>query len=147
MSVQDLGPGGVVDRLERATNEHDIDAIVACFATEYRNETPAHPSRGFVGRNQVRNNWEQILHFVPDLTANVLRRAVDGNTVWTEWEQHGTRLDGSEHAMAGVIVFGIENDVVNWARFYLEPVSDSAGIDETIREQVARNVPAKRAIT
>lgn len=143
----DLGPNVVVDRLERATNEHDLEAIVACFATDYRNETPAHPSRGFVGRNQVRKNWEQILRFVPDLTANVLRRAVDGNTVWSEWEQRGTRLDGSDHAMAGVIVFGIENGVITWARFYLEPVSDGADIDAAVLGQVARNAPTGKDIT
>jgi hypothetical protein len=146
MSVA-VDPNVVMDRLERATNEHDIEAIVACFATDYRNETPAHPSRGFVGSNQVRNNWEKILHFVPDLTASILRRAVDGNTVWSEWEQRGTRLDGSEHAMAGVIVFGIEGGVIDWARFYLEPVSDGAGIDETVRGQVVRKAPARRGIT
>jgi hypothetical protein len=27
--------------LERATNEHDLDALVDCFADDYLNETPA----------------------------------------------------------------------------------------------------------
>ena len=52
---------GVLGRLIQATNAHDIDAIVACFAPAYRNDTPAHPARSFTGRDQVRRTWEQIL--------------------------------------------------------------------------------------
>jgi SnoaL-like domain len=40
----------VVRRLQDATNAHDIDAMVACFAPDYRNETPVHPARSFTGR-------------------------------------------------------------------------------------------------
>ena len=58
----------VIDRLIQATNEHDLEGIVGCFAADYRNETPAHPARGFVGRDQVRRNWTQILAAVPDIT-------------------------------------------------------------------------------
>ena len=39
----------IVDRLRRATNDHDLEAVVACFTTDFRNETPAHPERGFTG--------------------------------------------------------------------------------------------------
>src|SRR5664279_3034738 len=89
----------MLERLVRATNDHDLDALVDCFAADYRNETPAHPGRGFVGRDQVRKNWEQIFAFVPDVTAEVVRSAADGNTVWSEWEMRGTRPDGSTHLM------------------------------------------------
>lgn len=40
----------------------------------------AHPERGFTGRDQVRRNWEQIFAAVPDVTAEVVRIAVDGDT-------------------------------------------------------------------
>ena len=56
-----------MDRLCAATNAHDLDGIVGCFAEDYRNETPVHPARGFVGREQVRRNWQQIFAFVPDV--------------------------------------------------------------------------------
>ena len=105
------GPQDMVDRLVRATNEHDIDAVVACFADDYENETPAHPSRGFRGRHQVRRNWEQIFAFVPDVHAELLGRAIDGDTAWTEWEMTGTRPDGSAHHLRGVIVFEVESGV------------------------------------
>jgi ketosteroid isomerase-like protein len=131
------GTQAMVDRLLNATNDHDIDALVACFSEEYENETPVHPARGFRGRDQVRRNWEQIFGFVPDLRAEVLRRSIDGETAWTEWQMTGTRKDGTAHHMRGVIVFGVHGGVARWARFYLEPVDDDARtVDEAVRDQV-----------
>src|SRR6266566_2433582 len=95
-----------IDRVVRATNQHDLEALAACFAEDYENETPAHPARSFRGGEQVRRNWEQIFGFVPDLRAEVLQRAIDDDTVWTEWEMTGTRRDGTAHHMRGVVVFG-----------------------------------------
>ncbi len=74
------GPAAMVERLRRATNQRDLEALVACFAPDYRNETPVHPERGFTGRAQVRKNWEQIFAAVPDITSTVLSWAVDGDT-------------------------------------------------------------------
>ena len=128
-----------IDRLVRATNEHDLESLVACFSEDYQNETPAHPARGFRGRAQVRRNWEQIFAFVPDIQAEVVRSAVESDTVWTEWEMRGTRRDGRSHWTRGVIVFGVNDGAVSWARFYLEPVDESdATVDDAIREQVVR---------
>ena len=140
--MTDLTPGdrgdGVLSRLIQATNAHDVDAIVACFASDYQNETPVHPTRSFIGRDQVRRNWEQILGFVPDIHAKVLRSSVDDGVVWSEWEQHGTRRDGTPHVMRGVIIFGVESDAIVWARFYLEPVQNEGGdVNNAVRAQVA----------
>ena len=129
----------LVDRLVEATNRQDLDGLVACFAEDYRNETPVHPARGFRGRGQVRRNWEQIFSLFPDIHTQVVRSTVDGSTVWTEWEMRGTRLDGSPHHMRGVIVFGISEGLARWARFYLEPVDSSgAGINEAVRAHVGQ---------
>jgi hypothetical protein len=133
-------PQDLVDRLMRATNDHDLDAITACFGVDYRNETPVHPRRGFRGRDQVRRNWEQILAFVPDLHAEVLARATDGTSAWTEWAMAGTRLDGTPHEMRGVIVFDVQGGVATSARFYLEPVDplEVDTVDDAVRDQVVR---------
>lgn len=131
------GTRSLVGRLLQATNDPDIEALVACFAEEYRNETPAHPARSFSGRGQVRRNWEQIFGSVADLHAEVLRSAIDGDTAWTEWEMTGTRRDGTAHEMRGVVLFGVREGVAQWARFYLEPVDSSAGgVEEAVRRQV-----------
>ena len=133
------GPRALIDRLVHATNAHDVDAVAECFAPDYENETPAHPARGFRGRDQVRRNWEQIFAFVPDLQAEVLRCTVDGDIAWTEWEMTGTRGDGTAHQMRGVIIFSVDDNVVRWARFYLEPVDEStATVDDVVHEQVVR---------
>jgi ketosteroid isomerase-like protein len=131
------GPRAMVDRLLRATNDHDLDAVVGCFSEDYENETPVHPGRGFRGREQVRRNWEQIFSFVPDLQAEVHRTAIDGDTVWSEWEMTGTRRDGTVHCMRGTVIFSVRDGVAYWARFYLEPVDLSEStVDDAVREQV-----------
>jgi ketosteroid isomerase-like protein len=120
-------------RLLDAVQARDPEAIGACFRSDYRNETPAHPSRGFTGRDQVRRNWEQILGAVPDLEARVVRWAADGDTVWTEWSQRGTRRDGLVFEMRGVIVFELSGDEIAAARFFLEPVDRGGdGIDDAV---------------
>jgi len=125
----------------RATNAHDLDAVVDCFDTTYRNEAPAHPSRAFP--EQVRVNWRQIFTFVPDVRAEVLRWAVDGSDVWSEWEMSGTRLDGTCHLMRGVIIFGVRDGRATSARFYLEPVEEaSATVDDAVRTQVHAGKPS-----
>jgi ketosteroid isomerase-like protein len=125
--------GAMVERLVAATNAHDLDALEACFAPDYVNETPAHPARGFSGREQVRRNWEQIFRGVPDISSTA-RWVADGDTVWSEFEMSGTRLDGAAHHMAGVVIFGVRDGVAAWARFYLEPVDHSTDdVNATVR--------------
>jgi ketosteroid isomerase-like protein len=116
-----------IDRLEAATNAHDIEALVDCFAADYENVAPAHPERGFSGREQVRTNWSTFFASVPDIRARVLRKAAHADTLWTEWEMTGTRRDGAPHEMRGVILFGIVDDRATWARFYVEPVEQHSG--------------------
>jgi ketosteroid isomerase-like protein len=126
----------MVERLRRATNEHDLEALAGCFAVDYRNDTPVHPARGFEGRAQVRKNWEQIFAAVPDIAAEVRWIAKD-HEVWSEWEMRGTRRDGAAHVMRGVVIFGVERGVASWARFYLEPVEEGGGgVDEAVRRTV-----------
>jgi ketosteroid isomerase-like protein len=121
------GPAAVVERLLEAVNAHDLEAMVACFADDYRNETPAHPQRGFRGSMQVRRNWTQLFAGVPDLRARLPRMTVEGDTVWTEWDISGTRADGAAFLMRGVVIFGVTDAAITSARFYLEPVEESSG--------------------
>ena len=135
-------PLEVVDRLVAATNAHDIDGLVGCFAEEYVNKTPSHPARGFQGRDQVRRNWTAIFAGVPDITARVIASAVDGQQVWTEWEMSGTRRDGAAHAMAGVIIFGVRDRHIVSARFFLEPVETTSGdVDAAVENSLKAATP------
>lgn len=124
-------------RLCAATNAHDVDRVVDCFTEGYTNETPAHPARGFHGREQVRRNWTQIFTAVPDLTAELLSCQEVGDHVWSEWEMRGTRVDGTPHLMRGPILFTLTGDRARAraARFYLEPVElDGPDADAAVRQ-------------
>lgn len=110
-------------RLLEATNAHDLERIVDCFAPDYVNQTPCHPERGFVGTGQVRRNWEAILSGVPDLVTTVLSESSNGDEVWSEWEMRGTRRDLTPHLMRGVMVFRVEDGLARSCRFFLEPVT------------------------
>lgn len=137
-----MQPTALLDRLQDAVNAHDLDEIVDCFAIDYRNETPAHPSRGFLGRDQVRTNWARILGGMPDVIATVHDRAVAGDVVWSEWEIAGTRPDGLAQAMRGVMIFGVESGQFAWCRFYLEPVdAGEGGVDAAVGHLLRGDTP------
>lgn len=127
-----------LDRLQAATNAHDLDAVVECFTPDYVNVAPAHPARSFSGHGQVRRNWEQIFAFVPDIVVRVLAHAGDDRAVWSEWEMSGNRRDGTPHLLRGVIVFELRDGRAEAARFFLEPVDndDITTIDQAVARQV-----------
>ncbi|XAS67213.1 nuclear transport factor 2 family protein [Micrococcaceae bacterium Sec5.7] len=139
------GPLSAINRLLTATNKHDLPALVDCFAPGYVNETPAHPLRGFTGREQVRSNWEQLFAGVPDLSIKMLSHSVSGHRVWIEASMDGTRRDGTSHSMAGVLIFEVDGGVIASARFYLEPVERQSGdINDSI-DRVTHRVTHGRA--
>ncbi len=132
-----IDPLAVVERLRAAINTHDLDALVGCFTPGYISQAPAHPARDFVGRDQVRQNWGQILAGVPDLRAELVRSTVVADMVWAEWDWTGTRRDGQPHHMAGVTIQGVEGDAIAWVRFYMEVVeAGGQGPELAVRERV-----------
>ena len=123
-------------RLSAAMNAHDLDAFVNLFSADYRSEQPAHPNRAFRGADQVRENWAAVFAGVPDLVADLLTSASAGDGVEIgEWSWHGTHADGADFAMRGVIVAGVKDERIDWARLYMEPVErGGADIAEMVRE-------------
>lgn len=132
-------PTAVLERLQRAINQHDLDALAACFAPDYHSEFPVHPDRTFRGHEQLRKNWSQIFSAVPDIEAVLRRSASEGNTVWAEWEWRGTRAGGAPFTMRGVTVQEVQQDRVIWVRLYMEPVQEAgAGTDAAVRGLTGR---------
>ena len=111
----------VIDRLQQAQNAHDVDALVACFAPNVQTEHPVHPDRAFQGSEQIRKNWTTMFHDIPDFHSELLRSAVEGDTILAEWYWFGTRRDAAPFGMRGAIVFGIPADRIEWVRLYMEP--------------------------
>ena len=126
----------VMNRLLAALNAHDLDAFVACFASDYRSEQPAHPSRAFEGRDKVRENWTSVFAGIPDFQAELLTSGITEDAVEIgEWRWRGTHTDGTPFAMQGVTVMGIEGEHIAWGRLYMEVVErDGADIDAMVRE-------------
>ena len=117
----------LLTRLQGAINAHDLDRFTGCFAEGYRAEIPSHPARSFVGSEQVRRNWSQILGGVADIQATLRSAVGDGRFAWGEWLWTGTRLDGASFAMAGVTILEVVDEHIVSSRFYMEPVETASG--------------------
>ena len=100
----------IAHRLQAAINSHDIEGFVGLFDPNYQSEQPVYPDRAFGGSDQVRTNWTNIFSGVPDIQADLLRSTESGDTVWSEWYWSGTRLNGDQFEMAGVILMGVRDD-------------------------------------
>jgi ketosteroid isomerase-like protein len=127
-------PQALIDRLTAAQNAHDLEAMLACFHEDYQSEQPIFPARTFRGIDQVRANWSALLQSVPDFHAEILRSAVDGDTIFVEIHWTGTKSDGSPLEERGVVIMGIRADRIAWGRLYAEEVErEGADIDAVVR--------------
>ena len=125
----------LVERFVQAINEHDLEAIVSCFAPDYHDVEPAHPTRQITGgRAEVRKNWGTVVDGIPDFRTEVERVAVEGDTAWIEHDWSGTRADGTRLHLRGVNIFGIRDRQFAWGRIYMEAAEeDGIGIEERVR--------------
>ena len=133
----------VMEQLIAAMNRHDARAVAALFAADYRSEQPLHPHRGFGGSEQVLANWTSVFEGVPDFFADQVASATAEGMVWTEMRWRGTHLDGATFLMRGVIVIGLREDKIAWARLYMEPVEQGGtDIGAAVRELYRAPQPA-----
>jgi ketosteroid isomerase-like protein len=129
----------VIARLVGAMNAHDLHAVTALIHENYRSVQPAHPGRAFVGRDQMRANWEAMFAGIPDFHATVTRSVEEGETIWSEWHWSGTRRDGQLFEMRGVTLFEIVDGLIVAGRLYLEDVERQvAGIEEAVESLSGR---------
>ncbi|MFC5664440.1 nuclear transport factor 2 family protein [Kitasatospora misakiensis] len=112
-----------IDRLKDAINSHDPHRVADCFTTAYRSETPHRPQDGFTGNDRVLMNWTAIFGQLPDIRAEVLRRATADAELWSEWEMVGTAPDGTRAVMRGPVIMTTRDGRIDWTRFYLSPVA------------------------
>ena len=100
------GPAAMVERLRLATNAHDLDALVACFAAGLPQRDAGASGARLHRTGPGRRNWSRSSP--PSRTHRrgpALRRrrghGLDGVGA------PGTRPDGSPHLMRGVVIFGV----------------------------------------
>jgi hypothetical protein len=143
-NVQNMGSGDAegkaarmscMKRVEQAINRHDLDALADCFEPDYQSEFPAHLNRAFRGHPSMRKNWSQIFASVPDVHATLVRAVADGETVWTEWDWKGTRVDGEVFHHRGVTIQTVPHDRITRTWLYIEPVrSDGPDPGSVLRD-------------
>jgi ketosteroid isomerase-like protein len=138
---------GLID----AVNRHDLDSLVGQFAGDVRSDTPAHPARSFVGSDQVRRNWAQILGSIGDLRATIVASTsgpgaiAGGEAVWVELAFDGHRPDGAPWKLRGVTVNQVVDGRITDVRFYMEPLDETAvDVGSSIRGSVGQG-PAMAA--
>lgn len=112
-------PKLVFERMIQAANRHDLDAMVACFAPNFRSEQPFYPERNFTGQAGVRKNWSFFFSTMPDFRAEVQSSVVEGETVWAELAYYGTQTDGKKHVTRGVSISGIQEGQIAWSKLYI----------------------------
>ena len=112
----------LLERLRAALDAHDLDTFVGFFREDYVGERPRHPGSPMSSREDVRNNWAEVISDVPDLRVDIPAAVEDGNTIWSEWRAYGTARSGAMLELRGVIIFGVQDGQVAWSRMYLEPV-------------------------
>jgi len=117
-------PKVVFERMIQAANRHDLEAMVECFAPDFRSEQPLHPERDFTGQAGVRKNWSFFFTTIPDIQVDILNEVEEGDTVWAELYYDGIQTDGKRFTVKGVTLTGIQADKIAWARLYIEPVQE-----------------------
>ena len=118
-----MDPKRLLERLHTALNTRDVENLVRCFQVDYESFFPAEPERDYIGQERLRSEWEEVFAVIPDFQADLLHHTVDGPTIWSEWHwRAGEELvqAGREGLnQAGVIIFGVEDGLIAWGRFYM----------------------------
>lgn len=111
-----------------AMSAHDLEAAVACFDPDYRDEAPAHGT-AFRGIDVARRNFAALFRDIPDLVTELLDLVTGGGRTWVEWRMRGTRPDGSRFEFVGVNIFTVRGGRIAEGRIYTELVRDVGGIE------------------
>ncbi len=119
----------VLLKMEAAINAHDIDAFVNCFALDFVGEHPVHPERNLIGAEQVRKNWTALFAQVPDIQAKLITHTIADELGWSEWHWQGNQTNGTELDMRGVVVVGLRENTIAWARLYMEQLAQVVQAD------------------
>jgi ketosteroid isomerase-like protein len=116
----------LLERMRAALDAHDLDAFVEFFMEDYVGERPLHPDAAPSTRDDVRNNWSEVIRDVPDLRIEIPAATQDGDTIWSEWRAYGRARSGAQLELRGAIIFGVRGNRVAWSRMYLEPVESAS---------------------
>lgn len=115
-----MDPKRLLERLHTALNTRDLTNLLHCLQVDFEQIYPAAPSGNTTGLEAARSSWENIFQTYPDFRADLLRQAIEGNMIWTEWRWLGKQNGGASGLdQNGVVIFGVEEGLIAWARFYM----------------------------
>lgn len=98
----------LLDDFAAAWNRHDVDALMACMASECVFEAAAGPDvtgARHVGTAAVRRAYAAVFATYPDARWNHPRHVVAGDRAVSEWTFTGTTKDGTRVEVNGCDLF------------------------------------------
>lgn len=115
-----MDPKRLLERLHTALNTRDITNLLHCLQVDFEQIYPAVTGKDTTGLEAARSTWENIFQTYPDFRADLLHQAIEGNMIWTEWRWQGKQNSSSEGMdRSGVIIFGVEEGLIAWGRYYM----------------------------
>lgn len=124
--VETSNQGGVDDNLQ--IPESLADEIAQAFRNVERT-LATHPERNLIGATQVRKNWTALLAQVPDIQARLITYTIVDELGCSEWHWQGKQTNGTELDMRGVVVVGLRENPIAWARLYMEQLAQVVQAD------------------
>ena len=91
-----------------AFNAHDINAIMSHMTEDCVFEASAGPDydgEKFVGKEEVRNAFEEVFRTFTDAQWNNPKHFISGNRGFSEWIFTGTKTDGTRVEVTGCDLF------------------------------------------
>jgi limonene-1,2-epoxide hydrolase len=124
-----MDPKRLLERLHTALNTRDLTNLLHCLQVDFEQIHPARPGTDTTGLEAARAEWDAIFDAYPDFRADLLRQAIEGNTIWTEWHWFGKQAGGQTGSLnrVGVIVYGVEEGLLAWGREYMVDTAEQSG--------------------
>lgn len=117
-----MDPKRLLERLHTALNTRDLTNLLHLLQVDFEQIYPTSPDRNTTGLEPVREAWGNLFETYPDFRADLLRQAIDGSTIWTEWRFTGGANQEKPLDMGGVIIMGVEEGLIAWNRFYVSDI-------------------------
>lgn len=123
-----MDPKRLLERFHTALNTRDIANLVHLLQVDFEQFRIGQSQRNTVGIEAARQEWERMFTTFTNFRADLLRQAIEGNVIWSEWRFSGNRGSGqgSDLRQEGVIILGVEEGLIAWTRTYLVDVAAEA---------------------
>lgn len=120
-----MDPKRLLERFHTALNTRDITNLVHLLQVDFEQFRIGQSQRNTVGIEAARQEWERMFTTFNDFRADLVRQAIEGNVVWSEWRFSGSRGagQGGDLRQEGVIILGVEEGLIAWTRTYLVDVA------------------------